>query len=292
MLLLQLVADGIVTGCAIGVVAITFAYVYSTTGVFHVAHAGLFTLGGYLAWFFTGQGAPFAVALAAAVLICAAVGAAIQKGIYETLMKRQASPLVQLIASLGLLAMLQNLCAMLFTPNMLQFDALPWRLTMVGIGPVHLSWPQIWIVVTSVAILAGLILFSTRTLLGSRIRAVSSNRSLAEITRLRPYDVYVYVLTIASGLVAIPSVLTGVDQAMQPYTSVLVMLTAVIAVIAGGIGSLPGAFITAVTLGVLQNLVLALVPGRWSIAMTFVIFIVFILVRPTGLFQTRLRRAS
>lgn len=292
MLLLQLLVDGVVSGCAVGVVAITFAYVYATTGVFHVAHAGLFTLGGYIAWWLSGMGAGFPLALAGAIVVCAAVGAAMQKAIYETLMKRRASPLVQLIASLGLLAILQNLVAMAFTPNMLQFEAVPWRLSMTTLGPVHLSVPQIATLVSSLVILAGLILFSTRTILGKRIRAVSSNRALAEITRLRPFDVYVVVVAIASGLVAVPSVMVGVDQAMQPYTSVLVLLTAVIAVIAGGIGSLPGAFIISVVLAVLQNLVLALVPGRWSIAFTFVLFIVFIPIMPTGLFRTRLKRAS
>lgn len=292
MLLLQLLVDGVVSGCAVGVVAITFAYVYATTGVFHVAHAGIFTLGGYVAWWLSGLGLPFPLALAGAVAISAAVGAALQKSIYETLIKRRATPLVQLIASLGLLAILQNLVALLFTPNLLQFDAVPWRLTMTALGPIHLSIPQIATVISSVVILAGLILFSTRTILGKRIRAVSSNRALAEITRLRPFDVYVVVVAIASGLVAVPSIFIGVDQAMQPYTSVLVLLTAVIAVIAGGIGSLPGAFIISVVLAVLQNLVLALMPGRWSIAFTFILFIVFILIKPTGLFQTRLKRAS
>jgi branched-chain amino acid transport system permease protein len=292
MLLLQLFVDGVVSGCAVGVVAITFAYVYATTGVFHVAHAGVFTLGGYVAWWLSSLGLAFPLALAGAVAISAAVGAAMQKGIYETLIKRRATPLVQLIASLGLLAILQNLVALLFTPNLLQFEAVSWRLTMTALGPIHLSIPQIATMVSSLVILAGLILFSTRTILGKRIRAVSSNRSLAEITRLRPFDVYVVVVAIASGLVAVPSIFIGVDQAMQPYTSVLVLLTAVIAVIAGGIGSLPGAFIISVVLAVLQNLVLALMPGRWSIAFTFILFIVFILIMPTGLFQTRLKRAS
>ena len=220
-----------------------------------------------------------------------AVGAAIQKGIYEPLMRRKASALVLLIASLGVLAVLQNVVAIVFTPNILQFNT-AWRLATVTVGPLELSYPQILTAVASLAILAGLMLFSSRTLLGGRIRAVASNPQLAELVRLRPHQVYVYVLGLSSALVSVAGVLVGLDQAIQPYTSVLILLSAVIAVIAGGIGSLPGAFIVAVALSVLQSLVLAWVPGRWSIALTFALFIVFILTRPTGLFRTRLQRAS
>ena len=60
-LILQLVLDGIVHGCALGLIAMTFSYIYVTTGIFHVAHAGILTLGGYLAWYFTGVGVPFPV---------------------------------------------------------------------------------------------------------------------------------------------------------------------------------------------------------------------------------------
>ncbi len=291
MLLLQLIADGVISGCVIGVVAITFAYVYTTTGVFHVAHAGVYTLGGYVAWYLTEKGTPFVATLALSAIICAGVGALVQRAIYEPLARRNASPLVLLIASLGVLAVLQNAVAIAFTPNILQFS-LPWRLNTLALGPVVVSMPQALTALAGIVILAALMWFSSRTLLGSRIRAVASNRQLAEIVRLRPYQVYVYVLAIASGLVALSSALVGIDQAIQPYTGVLVLLTAVIAVIAGGIGSLPGAFIVSIALSVLQNIVLVMVPGRWSIAFTFGLFIVFILVKPTGLFRTRLRRVT
>ena len=212
--------------------------------------------------------------------------------IYESLMKRRSTPLVQLIASIGIVAVIQNLLAIVFTPNVLQFEMLPWRRLSFHLGPVDITYPQVLTVVMSLAGVLGLLLFSSRTALGRRARAVASNRSFAEIARLRPYDVYVYVVAIASGLVAIPGIFLGVDQALQPYSSLALLLTGVIAMIAGGVGSLHGAVIVALVLGVLQNLVLALVPGRWSQALTFVIFITFILVRPNGLFRMRMQRAS
>lgn len=77
MLALQLLCNGLATGCALGVVAVTFSLVYSTTKLFHVAHAGVFTLGGYLAWSLTTKGMPFVVAFIIAIAVCAATGALI-----------------------------------------------------------------------------------------------------------------------------------------------------------------------------------------------------------------------
>lgn len=282
MLYLQLLADGLVTGCAIGLVAVSFSLIYSTTKVFHVAHAGIYTAGGYIAWFAASLGAPFAIACIIGVIGAALIGAVIQHQVYQRLEQRGAPPLVLLIASLGVLAVLQNGVAILFTTNMLQFSY-GWRNQTLVFGTIGLSYAQVMIVVLSVAVFAVLVWMSRYTLFGQRIRAVASNPFLAEITRLRPQTLFVQVMMIGSGIVALAGTLIALDQAMQPYTGVLILLTATIAVIAGGIGSLTGAFTISLALSVLQNLSLAVMPGRWSIAATFGLFILFILIRPQGL---------
>jgi branched-chain amino acid transport system permease protein len=289
MLLLQLLVDGLIGGCGVAMVAMTFGYVYATTGVFHVAHAGIYTLGGYAAWFAAQQGIPFLPAAAIGVLTGSLAGALIQILLYDRLAQRNASPLVVLIASLGVLAILQNLIALAFTSNIQQFSN-DWRLLTVSFGAVTLSYPQLALVVAGLASYLGLALFSRHTRLGKRIRAVASNPQLAEISRLAPRAAYVYVMAIASAVVSLSGILTGVDQALQPYNSVLVLLTAVVAVIAGGIGSLSGAFVMGMALTVLQSIALVLIPGRWSIAAVFLVFIAFILLRPEGLFRGKFSR--
>lgn len=290
MLYLQLLIDGVISGCAIGLVAASFSYFYATTGTFHVAHAGIYTLSAYLGWWLVGLGVPFIVALMAAIATGAAAGYLTQRLLYERLARNESSPLVILIASIGLLTVLQNAVAILFSPNIVQFS-LPWRMQHVGFGGISLSIPQVLIAVSGISIMVALVLFSRYSVLGKRIRAVTSNPALAEITRLAPRQVYAYVLAISSAIVAVPGVLTGVDQALQPYTSLLVLLTAVIAMIAGGIGSLVGAFGMSIVLAVVQSMSVAFMPGRWSVAAVFGIFIVFILVRPEGLFRSRFSRA-
>lgn len=284
MLALQLLCNGIVTGCALGVVAISFSFVYTTTKIFHVAHAGVYTLGGYIAWWLVKHGVPFVGAVAGGIVVCTAMGALIQSQLYARLERRRATHLVVLIASLGTLAVMQNVIAAVFTPNILRFD-LPWASQVINLGGnVRLTGAQVLTVAVSLAALAGLLWFAHRTLLGKRIRAVASNPFLAEITRLEPRAAHLYVMMVASAVVALPGILVPLDFGLQPYNGVTPLLTATIAMIAGGVGSIAGAFVMAVVIAELQNLSLLFIPGEWSIGITFFIFVIFMLFRPTGLF--------
>lgn len=283
MLLLQLLINGLVTGCALGVVAISFSLIYATTKIFHVAHAGVYTMAGYVAWWLVSRGAPQIVALLIAIGASALLGALIQGGLYAPLAKRRATHLVVLIASLGVLAVIQNIIAAIFTPNILQF-AVPWAEKVVSLSTIRVTYPQLLTVVVSLAAYASVIWFAHHTILGKRIRAVASNPFLAEITRLQPKAVYIYVVAIASAIVALPGVLVPLDLGLQPYGGITPLLTATIAMIAGGVGSISGAFMLSVAIAVLQNLSLLVIPGEWSIGVTFFIFVIFMLFRPTGLF--------
>ncbi|HLY87933.1 MAG TPA: branched-chain amino acid ABC transporter permease [Acetobacteraceae bacterium] len=283
MLALQLLATGVVTGCALGVVAISFALVYATTKIFHVAHAGIYTLAGYLAWSLVLWGAPLIVAVVVSIAICTAFGALIQSQLYARLERRRATHLVVLIASLGALAVIQNVIAGVYTPNILQFP-LAWSGEVLPLGSVRLTYVQLLTIAVSLAAYVGTMWFAHHTILGKRIRAVASNPMLADITRLQPQSVYIYVIAIASALVCLPGILVPMDLGLQPYNGVTPLLTATIAMIAGGVGSITGAFVLSVAIAVLQNLSLLVMPGEWSIGVTFFIFVIFMLFRPTGLF--------
>jgi branched-chain amino acid transport system permease protein len=284
MLALQLLCNGIVTGCALGIVAISFSFIYATTKIFHVAHAGVYTMGGYIAWSMLGHGFPAVIAFLVAVAACTVLGALIQGVLYARLERRRATHLVVLIASLGTLAVIQNILASVYTANILRFD-LPWgSQVFTVIGNVRLTVTQLLTVVLSLAAYTGVMWFAHRTILGKQIRAVASNPFLAEITRLHPRRVHVYVVAIASALVCLPGVLVPLDLGLQPYGGVTPLLTATIAMIAGGVGSITGAFVLAIVIAELQNMSLLFIPGEWSIGVTFFIFVIFMLFRPTGLF--------
>ena len=284
MLALQLLCNGIVTGCALGIVAVSFSLVYATTRIFHVAHAGVYTMAGYIAWSMLRFGLPAPLAFLVALVACTVVGALIQALLYARLERSRATHLVVLIASLGLLAVIQNILAAVYTANILQFD-LPWGSRVFTVaGNVRLTVTQLLTVALSLVAYVGVMLFAHRSILGKQIRAVASNPFLAEITRLRPRRVHVYVMAIASALVCLPGVLVPLDFGLQPYGGVTPLLTATIAMIAGGVGSITGAFVLSIVVAGLQNMSLLFIPGEWSIGITFFIFVIFMLFRPTGLF--------
>ncbi len=285
MLWLNLLLNGIVWGCALGMVAVSFSLIFATTRFFHVAHAAVYGLGGYITWSALKHGLPEWAALVVGVAVCAAVGAAIQKLLYERLDRSGATHLVILIASLGLSAVMQNGVAAIYTSNILQFG-LPWGNRTTTIGGALLTNTQLLTVVFGLASYAGAMWFAHRTVLGKRMRAVASNPFLAEITRLQPRQVHVAVMAIGSAMVCIPGVLVPLDLGLQPFGGVPILLTATIAVIAGGVGSITGAFLLAVVIAVLQNLSLLIMPGEWSIGITFGIFVIFMLFRPRGLFSS------
>ena len=284
MLVLRLLADGVVSGCAVGVVAVTFPLIYSTTRVFHVAHAGIYTLAGYVTWLLATKGVPMVAAVCVSAMVCAAAGALIQSQLYSRLTRRGAPPLVLLIASLGTLVVIQNTMAALFSPDILQIPA-DWRIQTVNLVGISLSVPQVLIALSGVLLFAGVLVWSRRSSMGKRTRAVASNDFLAEITRLDPRRVHVIVVALASAVLAVPGALTALDHGLQPYTGTLVLLTATIAMIAGGMGNLAGAFVTSIILTVLQTASTIAIPGQWSIAATFGLFVAVMIVKPTGLFS-------
>jgi branched-chain amino acid transport system permease protein len=283
MLFLQLLIDGLITGCAFGVVAVTFTVIYTTTQVFHIGHGSIYTLGGYVTWYLTEQGVPFVLALPVAVIVCAAAGALIQGQLYNRLMQRKATPLVLLIASLGAALVIENTLAAVFSPNILNFTTV-WGNRTVSLAGVTLGLAQVAILVADLALFGGMVAWANYTALGKRTRAVAANDFLAEITRLEPRRVHVAVLAITSGVVAIPGSLIALDHGMYPYSGTLVVLTATIAMISGGLGNLIGGFIAAVILSVVQTVSTIFMPGEWSIAATFGLFVVLMIFKPTGLF--------
>ena len=159
MLALQLLATGLVTGCALGVVAISFSLVYATTKIFHVAHAGIYTLAGYLAWSLVTYRASLLLAILLPIAACTVLGALIQSQLYARLERRRATHLVVLIASLGTLAVIQNIIAAVYTPNILQFP-LPWSSRVVPFGPVRLTFTQILTILVSVGAYVATMLFA------------------------------------------------------------------------------------------------------------------------------------
>jgi branched-chain amino acid transport system permease protein len=199
------------------------------------------------------------------------------------LRERGASPLTTLVASLGVLAMLQSLLAAIYTPDVLTFPSPD----MISVGAFNFTPTQIMTVVVAIVVYAVIQFLLTRTDFGRRVRAVAANPTLAAIAGLSPQRVYIQVFALSSALAGLASVLTALDFGIQPYTGTYILLTASVAMIAGGRRSITGAFLVAIAISVLQSEFILVLPGDWGVACTFFVFLVFMLFRPEGLFRPR-----
>ena len=291
-LFLQLAATGLVVGSLYALCALGWGLIYGTTLHFHVAHGAVFTLAAYYAY--VGQkllGLPLAAAAAAAVLAAALSGLLIDRFIYQPLERRGAIRTALFIASLGLLILIENLLGLIFTPDPLRMDV--GRLAdPVRIGPVFLTWLHVLSVATAIFGYLGLVAFLKYSRSGQAIRAVSSSPEMARTVGIDLRRVHLLTYAVGSAISAPAGILVAMDVGAEPYRGTTYVLLASVAVIMGGIGSIPGALIGALFLALLENLGVWKIASEWQSAISFGVFLVFIVVRPRGFFGRKVQSAE
>jgi branched-chain amino acid transport system permease protein len=291
-LFLQLAATGLVVGSLYALCALGWGLIYGTTLHFHVAHGAVFTLAAYYAY--AGQkllGLPLAVAVTGAIAAAALSGMLIDFAIYQPLERRGAIRTTLFIASLGLLILIENLLAIIFTPDPLRMDVGPLA-DAVQIGPVFLTRLHLVSVATAIFGFLGLVAFLKYSLWGRAIRAVSSSPEMARTVGIDLRRVHLLTYAVGSAISAPAGILLAMDVGVEPYRGTTFVLLASVAVIMGGIGSIPGALLGALFLALLENLGVWKIPSEWQSTISFGVFLVFIVVRPRGFFGRKVQSAE
>ena len=291
-LFLQLAATGLVVGSLYALCALGWGLIYGTTLHFHVAHGAIFTLAAYFAY--AGQrllGLPLAAAVVAAILGAAVCGLLIDRFIYQPLERRGAIRTTLFIASLGLLNLVENLIAIAFKPDPLCMDV-GWLANPVQIGPVFLTWLHLVSVATALAGYLGLMAFLKYSLWGRAIRAVSSSPEMARTVGIDLPRVHLLTYAAGSAISAPAGILVAMDVGADPYRGTTFVLLASVAVIMGGIGSIPGALLGALFLAMLENLGVWKIASEWQSTISFGAFLVFIVLRPRGFFGRKIHSAE
>ncbi len=291
-LFLQLAATGLVVGSLYALCALGWGLIYGTTLHFHVAHGAVFTLAAYYAY--AGQkllGLPLAVAVTGAIAAAALSGMLIDFAIYQPLERRGAIRTTLFIASLGLLILIENLLAIIFTPDPLRMDVGPLA-DAVQIGPVFLTRLHLVSVATAIFGFLGLVAFLKYSLWGRAIRAVSSSPEMARTVGIDLRRVHLLTYAVGSAISAPAGILLAMDVGVEPYRGTTFVLLASVAVIMGGIGSIPGALLGALFLALLENLGVWKIPSEWQSTISFGVFLVFIVVRPRGFFGRKIQSAE
>jgi branched-chain amino acid transport system permease protein len=280
-MLIQLMINGLVKGALIALAGLAFAIYYNTTRIFHIAFAGLYTLSCY--FFFTyfqlfqNQWLP-AFALTAVSIMLA--GAVMEILVYQTLSRKKSSLSVILVASIGMMIVIINLIAMFYGNEV--------KVIVSGIadsiqlGDLIITHPQVWQFGVSLFAIVFTLIFLRITKWGKIIRAIRDDESLAMASGINIWKTRVTLIAVSSLLASLPAVLVAVDVGMDPYIGMPVLLSAVVALIIGGIGRFEGPVLGGFFLGILQALVIWKFSTKWVEAITFVILIIFLIFRPQG----------
>jgi len=284
----QLLANGLIAGCAYALVALGFALIYNTTRTFHFAHGAVYTLAAYL--FYTMRNLwslPLLPAMALTLGLVAIFGILIDEMIYKPLVKRSSSLLIQLLSSLGLYIVIVNFIAMIYGNETKVLS--PGVQPTYSLGAVILTQIQVATAVAFAVLFISFFVILRKTRLGKVIRAMRDDPQLISVMGINPLRVRRVVFALGSALAAVAAMLTGLDVGIDPNIGMAAILNGAVAVIIGGVGIFEGAALGALLIGILQSLAVWQASARWQETITFVVLILFLIFRPEGILGTRRR---
>lgn len=278
----QLLVSGIVLGSSYALLSVSFGIIYSTTGIFHFAHSVVYTLAAYAAAESAQLlGVPLLVAVPIGLVAGTLLGLAIELGLYRPMRRRSGIGLSIFLVSLGLTIAGANLFQIAFGPENVSLGGFP--IQTFAAGSVTLTNFDIVSVIVAWSCIGALILFLNRTKYGRAILASRSNRDLAEIVGIRMGRIFLLAFGIGSFLVAVSAVLFTLNGVASPTMGIAPILIGFIGVFLGGIGSIPGAALGGLVVGLATDLSGLWLTGDFAPVVVFGLLFLLIIFRPQGL---------
>jgi len=289
--LLQQLVNGIAWGGIYALIALGYTMVYGVLKLINFAHGEVYMVGAmtgyYAAHHFGLADVPslggLVLTLGCSMTVCALLAAVIERVAYRPL--RNAPRLAPLITAIGVSLLLQNLGQLVFGADPKFFPTLIASHNVLEMGGVSISNVQLTVLGTALVLMAGLQLVVMRTRFGRAIRAVSFDVPAAALMGVPVDRVILGTFMLGAVLAAAAGVLVGLtNPKIEPLMGVLPGLKAFVAAVLGGIGNIPGAMVGGVLLGVIETLVSGYLSSTYRDAIAFVLLIVILLYKPTGLF--------
>jgi branched-chain amino acid transport system permease protein len=290
MTFLNFLISGISLGSIYAIIALGYTMVYGIAKMLNFAHGDVIMVGAYICFFAISRfQLPSLVGVILAVIVCTVLGVVVERLAYKPL--RQAPSLAVLITAIGVSYFLQNAALLLWTSNPKAFHS------VVKIGKVQLfngaltiSHVTIVTIVSCIIIMLGLTWFTGRTKMGKAMRAVSEDKGAAQLMGINVNVTISMTFAIGSGLAAIAGVLLcSAYPTLMPTTGSMPGIKAFTAAVFGGIGSIPGAFLGGLLLGVIEIFAKAYISTQLSDAVVFAVLIIVLLVKPAGLLGKQIR---
>jgi branched-chain amino acid transport system permease protein len=284
MSFLTYLINGISLGSVYAIIALGYTMVYGIAKMLNFAHGDVIMIGCYVVFLtMSGQGWNPLISVIVAVIACTVLGITIEKIAYKPL--RKATPLAVLITAIGVSYFLQNTALLLFGADTKSFTSVVGLSSLkLADGALTISGTAIVTVLSCVIIMVLLSLFIKKTKAGQAMRAVSEDKDAAQLMGINVNATISLTFAIGSGLAAIAGVLLcSTYPSLTPYTGSMPGIKAFTAAVFGGIGSIPGAFIGGILLGIIEILGRAYISSQLSDAIVFAVLIIVLLVKPTGI---------
>ena len=293
MTFLSHLINGISLGSVYAIIALGYTMVYGIAKMLNFAHGDVIMVGAYVCFFAVASfGLPPVVGILLAMLLCTFLGIIIERLAYKPL--RQAPSLAVLITAIGVSYFLQNGAQLLWTANNKMFPSFLNFGGKTGIslfdGQLNIAWTTIVTVLACVIIMIALTVFTGKSRMGKAMRACSEDKGAAELMGINVNTTISVTFAIGSALAAIAGVLLcSAYPILVPTTGSMPGIKAFTAAVFGGIGSIPGALLGGVLLGVIEIFAKAYISTQLSDAIVFAVLIIVLLVKPTGLLGKQIR---
>ena len=284
MSFISYLVNGISLGSVYAIIALGYTMVYGIAKMLNFAHGDVIMIGGYVVFVtVSGMGVNPFLAVLISMIVCTVLGITIEKIAYKPL--RQASPLAVLITAIGVSYLLQNVALLIFGADTKAFTSVVSVPAIVlADGALTISGETIVTIAACIIIMISLMLFIKKTKAGRAMLAVSEDKGAAQLMGINVNATISLTFAIGSALAAIAGVLLcSAYPALTPYTGSMPGIKAFVAAVFGGIGSIPGAMIGGILLGIIENLSKAYISSQMADAIVFGVLIIVLLVRPTGI---------
>lgn len=283
MSFISYLVNGISLGSIYALIALGYTMVYGIAKMLNFAHGDIIMVGGFTVFTaMSTEWCPVWLSVVIGIIVCTLLGVVVEKVAYKPL--RNASPLAVLITAIGVSYLLQNVALIIFGSAAQSFTSVVKNVAPVTIGGVTISMETIISIVVSVIIMICLTFFINKTKAGKAMLAVSEDKGAAQLMGINVNSTISLTFAIGSALAGVASVLlcSSYPQ-ISPYTGSMPGIKAFVAAVFGGIGSIPGAMIGGILLGVIENLSKAYISSQLSDAIVFLVLIVVLIVKPTGI---------
>jgi neutral amino acid transport system permease protein len=280
---MQYFVYGLLMGCILLLATVGFSMIRKIEGFLNIAHGQMLAIGGYACYTFNALlGWNIIPSAILAVLATAVIGYLVARVVFFPLKGRP--PLLIAIAATGVSYVIQGIIEIFFGPFVKQYKFPPMR--TIKIGDFSLAAPdQIAMVIAAVLAVLFLHFLLTKTETGKAIRAMASDFDLARIRGINTPRLRIYVWLIASGLGGLAGVMIGLISRLAPYMGFEYIMLIMIVAILGGLGSIYGAMLAALIIGLITQMSLLVIPSQYSQVIAFLLIIIVLLVRPTGIFK-------